>query len=322
MFKKLLVITLVAVVGLSFTSCKNREKNLGSEENPFIISFMPSAEKAVMEKQSTVIASKLSKASGLNFKASLAPNYITIIDGLGSKKIDVAFINSLGYLLAREWCGAEAKLQLVGIDGKMFYQSAIIAGADSGIKTLDDISGKSFAYTDPYSMAGYLLPLDLFTDKHISPSSTSFVEGYSEVVDLVYNGKMAAGAVYYHKPDPYGRINDARAKLVSKYNDMLEKVHIITTTGEIPNPPVVFRKELKPEVAKKLNDALLKLSEDPEILAALEAMYDARAFAPVDNKSFDQITETLKKLGKEVKEVVPGGVTFFQKHIWEHVPEF
>lgn len=326
MFKKSISLSIVMVVCsvlvFSVACHKDRNKNLGSTDNPIEISFMPSASKEVMDAGSKVIADKISQLSGLSVKPVLARNYIAEIDGLGSKTIDVAFINSLGYLLARDHNGAKAAFELRGIDGKMDYRSAIIANKDSAIKSLADINGKSFAYTDPYSMAGYLMPLALLTEKKIKPSSTSFAGSYLDVIELVYSKQVDAGAIYYHSRDAYGRINDARLKLIPKYNDLLDKVKIVELSASIPNTPIVFRKNLPEETGKKLMDAMTKLSEDPQILTALGQMYDASGFGPANEADFNKIADTLKILGKEIQEVVPGGVTYYKKHIWEQVPEY
>lgn len=323
MNRKYLITATLCMVMLTAAAChRDRNIDLGSAKNPIELGFMPSEDKEVMEKNAAVIASGLEKASGYKARPVIASNYFNLLEGLGTKKIDAAFMNSLGFLLAHDWNGAEAVVQLKGVDGGTDYISAIIVRSDSGIKKLSDLNGKSFVYSDPYSMAGYLMPLELLNANGIKPSKESFAGGYSDAIEMVYNGKADAAAIYYHKRDPYGRINDARARLVPKYNDLLEKVTVLDFTDTIPNTPVVFRKNLPADVGAKLTEAFLKLSSDPAVLLAIGNMYQATGFVEADQESFGKIRETLKKLGKEVKEVVPGGITFFQKHIWENVPEY
>lgn len=323
MKKIITIICLLAVsASLLTTACSNRDKNLGTDKNPVRIMFMPSAGKTVSEKDANIIAKQLEKLSGLKVKTTLAADYITIIDAIATKRTDIAVINSLGYLLARDWCGAKAILQLRGIDGKMDYTAAIITNVSSKVKTLKDLNDKTFAYTTPFSMAGYIMPLYMFTESDIKPSSTSFVETFEDVVNEVYKNEIAGGSIFYHKPDPYGRINDARSILIDKHPDMLDKVQTIAFSDPIPNPPVIFRKEIPTDVEAKLSKAFVKLTEDPATLTAIQKIYDASGFAPANEQSFDKIRNILKKLGKSVKEVVPGGVTFFKKHVWEAVPEY
>jgi phosphonate transport system substrate-binding protein len=324
MYKKIFSILFATSLAFSLfsTSCTNRDKNLGTKKNPVIVGFMPSATEEVMKANADVIVKRLAKESGLEIKADVSKDYLSMIDKLGSKKMDIAFINSLGYLLARDWSGAQAIMQLKGVDGKMDYRSAIIAHTDSGINSVKDLNGKNFVYTSPYSMAGYLMPLYVFTENKVKPSSTAFVSNYTSVISGVYNKKAAGGAIYYHKPDRYGRIRDARENFIEKHNDLLENVKIIDLSGPIPNSPIVFRKALPEDVKSTLTNAITRLGNDQATLAALGKMYDATGFGPADDASFKKIQAILKKLNKKVEEIVPGAVTFYKKHIWEIVPEY
>lgn len=317
------VLAIAFALMVSPTACKkDRNVGLGSVDNPIKIAFMPAPDKGIMEENTATIAKEMEKFSGLSVEPIIARNFISIIDGLASKKMDVAFTNSLGYLLARDWGKAEAALQIRGVDGKMVYKTAIITRKDSGIKSLEDLNGKGFAYTDPYSMSGYLMPLYMFTEKGIKPTSTLFAGGYSEVVEGVYNGGVDAGAIYYCERDPYGRINDAREKLIPKYSDMLDKVIVIALSEPIPTTPIVFRRGLPEDVKTKLVQAFKRLGNDPKGIAAVGKLYGATGFEHADEESYNQIREILKKLGKEAQEVVPGGVTFYRKHLWDYAPEY
>lgn len=321
--KSFLAVLILSLTGsLTLASCTNRDKNLGTEKNPIIISFMPSADEKVMEINAKTVADRLAEVSGLKFKVHLSDDFIGIVDRLGSKKADVAFINSLGYLLARDWSGAVAMFQLKGIDGKMNYKSALITNSSTGINRLSDFNGRSFGYTNSYSMAGYLMPLYMFTENDIKPAGTSFLESYNSVVESVYKKIVDGGAIYYHKPDPYGRVRDARAKLIVRYTDLLDKVKVIETSEPIPNTPIVYRKAIPTAVQKKLTEAFTTLSTDSKMIFALGNMYDATGYGPADSRSFNKILDILKKLNKKIEEVVPGALTFYKKHIWEVSPEY
>lgn len=322
--KKIVFLMLTVLVVISgCKACQTRdESKIGTEKIPLKIGFMPAPEKGIMEANVKTIIDEISKESGLKIEPVIAKDYMSLIDGLSSKTIDVAFINSLGYLLAHDFCKAEALFQLKGEDGRMVYNSAVIAGVNSGVKTINDITGKSFTYSDPFSLTGYLIPLSVFTENKIVPSSTTFAGGYSDVVELVYNGKAAAGAIYYAEHDPDGRIHDARVKLVNKYNDMLDKVLIIFKSDPVPTTPITFRKDLNAGVKDKIVKAFERSSVNPSVISALNKLYGATGIMLADPKNYDKIRDVLKKLGKDVKEVVPGAVEFYKKHFWDVVPTY
>lgn len=322
MLKRPLSVLIAVIVMLAFSAACKKDANIGTQKDPIKISFMPSADKAVMAENAKIFTDELSKVTGLKIEPVMAPDYLSIIDAMASGNTDIAFINPLGYLLAHDWCGAEAVFQLKGTDKKTDYQSAIIANIASGISAITDLEGKKFAYTDPYSMAGYLMPLWMLTEANVKPASTTYLNKYDAVVESVYLQKQDAGAIFYHKPDPYGRINDARAKLVEKYSDTLEKVKVVALSEPIPNSTVMFRKNLKPELSEALSKAFDTVGASEAGIAALGKMYDATGFGPADNDRYAKIREMLKKLGKDPKEVVPGALTFYRKNVWEVVPSY
>ena len=55
----------------------------------------------------------------------------------------------------------EAIFTVVRNNNEMTYKSQIITRKDSGINSLKDLNGKSFAFTDPASTSGYILPSKL-----------------------------------------------------------------------------------------------------------------------------------------------------------------
>ncbi len=96
-----------------------------------------------------------------------------VVEAFGTKRADIAAINTFGYMLAHEKYGAEARLTVLR-HGLATYQAMFVAKSDSKIKSIDDLAGKKIAFVDPASTSGYLLPLKMLKDKNISPKETVF----------------------------------------------------------------------------------------------------------------------------------------------------
>lgn len=303
-------------------ACAGRdEQKVGSKNDPLKLAFMPSPERTFKDDGIKIIENELKKESGLFIDGIRSDNFISIIEGMSDRKIDVAFLNSLGYILAHDFGEATAFLQFKGEDGQMFYRSALIARTGSDIKQLSDLNGKVVAFTNPYSMSGYLMPLADLMKNNIVPKEKIFLNDYEAVVDAVYNGTVDAGAIYYAEHDPDGRIHDARVKLVDKYKDMVDKVSVIYKSGPIPTTPIVYRKGLSEELIKKISAAFESASHKPDFIAALNMLYGATGFVPADEKNFEPVRQVLKELNKDIKEVVPGAVNYYKKHMWDTVPD-
>ena len=113
-----------------------------------------------------ILEAYLNTELGLSVSVDLPVNYIAVVEAFGSKRADVAIINTFGYILAHDKYGVEAKLKLMN-RGRDEYYGQIITRTDSKIKSIPDLDGKKFAFVDPASTSGYLLPLKLFKEEKV-----------------------------------------------------------------------------------------------------------------------------------------------------------
>ena len=243
----------LAVASVFSVAAHADDSKIGTRKNPLKLVMVPSTDSTKILSSMKPVAQCLEKETGLTFDISVPNSYIVAIEGMGSKKVDIAFLPTFGYLLAHEKYGAEAILK-ASRNGETTYRAAILARADKNIKSVNDLNGKKIAYVDPASTSGYILPKKLFMDSKIKPSQEVFQGKHDAVVTAVYQGQVDAGAVFYNKPVD-GKIKDAREKVKVQFPDVEEKVKIITLTDDIPNDPIVIRKEISAEAKAKVSKA-------------------------------------------------------------------
>lgn len=310
-----LTILLALIVIVSAGACKSRKGPIGSEKNPLQLWFMPLKEESVYQKHAPAIEKYLESKTGLQVETKLADNFIDIVKALGKKKADVAFMNTLGYLLAHDWTGADAKLQYLYGDVYTTYRGEIITKVGSGINAPADLNGKSFAFTDPYSAAGYLYALKFLKDNNIKPERIMYSGGHIKAVEMVYSGAVDAAATYHEHPGAGGEAKDARIELAKKYPDVLGVVKILALTGEIPDGPIATRKGLPPDISDKVTEALKEYAETPEGRTTLINLYNVTGLTAVDNSAYDGVREVIKQLGKEIQDMVKGGAPYYKTSI-------
>ena len=81
-----------------------------------------------------------------------AGDYVSIVEAMRAKKVDVAWLGSFSYVLAVQEAGAEAFVAGVRKStGKASYTSLIFVRADARYQSVMDLKGKSFAFVDPAS---------------------------------------------------------------------------------------------------------------------------------------------------------------------------
>jgi len=228
----------------------------------------------------------------------IIPNsYEELVDHFNSQTPCFAMMSSQSYVLANQKYGAVVKLRTVRF-GHSVYYGMIITRSTSGIKDLKGLQGKTIAYTDELSTSGYLYPKQMLERNKIKPSKVTFVKKHDEVVRLVYEGKVDAGAAFYSPPSNDGSMRDARARLKSKFPDVENKVIILAKTDPIPNDPVVFSKNFNPEVARKLYTALVKLATHEKGKQTLLDLYGTEGFIKASDADYNSLRSAMGLLNK------------------------
>ncbi|MGZ3690532.1 MAG: phosphate/phosphite/phosphonate ABC transporter substrate-binding protein [Pseudobdellovibrio sp.] len=294
---------IVLVVLLFGLGCTKNNAELGSAENPVKFYLVPAQDVLTLNEQGKVLQKYLSQDLGLEFKVEVPSSYVAVVEAIGSKRADAAILNTFGYVLAHEKYGAEAKLKLVN-RGRDFYSGQIIVRADSGIKNVNQLNGKKFAFVDPASTSGYLLPSRLFKKENIKLKETIFAGKHDSVVLAVYQKTVDAGATFYTPPDDDGTPKDARWLLRTQYPDVYDKIKILQLTEPIPNDPLVLRKDVPEELKAKIAASLQKYIKTPEGAKVMMDLYHITDFKEATDEDYAPVRTYLKDLGKTAQDFI------------------
>jgi phosphonate transport system substrate-binding protein len=272
------------------------EGDLGTRTNPIKIYFTPSIDAKKISTNAKELVDFLEEETGYYFTTALPSSYIAVVEAFGTQKADIAGINTFSYLLANSKYGAEARLRIVRAGDETTYKGQFITRYDSGIDNINELNRRSIAYVDPSSTSGYILPKAMLERSGIKPSESVFAMRHDNVVTMVYQKQVDAGATYYAPPDPEtGEILDARMRVKAQFPDIEEKVKIIGFTEDIPNDPWVFRKDIDEKVKTKIINALLKFVSTEEGQKALYEIYDVTKLIPTTDSDYDVLRNMLKE---------------------------
>lgn len=296
---KLLVYALIIT---SLLGCF-KNKKLGSKTNPVKLYFTPSIDGAIILPNSQKFIKYLEKETGLFFKSGIPTNYISVVEAFGSKRADIGLMNSFGYLLANRKYGARTYLKVIR-HGKGYYRGQILAHVDSNIKTIKDIHGKRFAYTDSSSTAGYIMPLKILRENKIQPKSTVFALKHDNVVTMIYQKQVDAGATFYGPPTSDGKIQDARYLVKTQFPDIEEKVKIIKITDKIPNDPFVFRKGLPKDIIDKFISALKKYLKTKEGKRVFKTIYSVTDVIKAKDSDYNGLRQMVRSINLDLGKLV------------------
>ena len=295
------LIVLLFVFSVSTAFAGGQKEELGTEGNPIKMYFVPSAEVDKVVRNADIIANHLKNETGYYFKTAIPTSYAAVIEAMGASEADIAWLATFAYVIAHEKYGVDVALKTVRF-GAHQYRGQLIARADSGIKDLSDVNGKTIAFTDAASTSGFIYPSALFFKEGIKTGETFFAGGHPQAVLAVYEGTADVGCTYWSPKRPDGSVGDARRAVRETYPDVVEKVVIIGYTDWIPNDTVSFRKDFSGDMRDKIVTVLKAYAETEEGKGALGDLYNITGLVDASDSDYDVVRDSLEALGKTAED--------------------
>jgi phosphonate transport system substrate-binding protein len=234
----------------------------------------------------------LTKLSGIPVRVTVASDYAAVIEALRNHTADLAFVHPVGYVLASR----EAKATIVVRNlwhGKSSFTSRIYVRKESGLKTLEDLRGKTIAFIDPASSSGYTYPMVLLIQRGLVKDrdpKTFFRE-------VLFAGAHDAGmrALLNGHVDALASFDMAREQYLTDPVER-ERIIYIAETPEIPEAGIAARAGLEPATFAKVREALLQIRA-PAYAALLRRLYEIDGFAPAEDRDYDPVRAAVELLG-------------------------
>ena len=237
---------------------------------------------------------------GVETKVFTPADYDGVIQGLLGGSIDMAWLGASAY--AKAYLSDPELLDVVlvktNLDGSYGYHSIGFARADSGITSLEDMEGKVFAFGDPNSTSGFLIP-SVEIPNAIGATMESgdyfgevrFVGGHEQTIVAVANGDVDAGVTWADGQgdwlDGYnsGALRKASDSGLVDMNDLVE----IWQSEIIPEGPIVLRRSLPDDVKSEVVAFLETLHETDADCAYGMAAGDTAGFRPITHDAYTNI---------------------------------
>ncbi len=237
---------------------------------------------------------KVEAELGVPTKLFTPADYDGVIQGLLGGSLDFAWLGASAY--AKTYLtnpeAVDVMLTKQNTDGTTGYYAIGFARADSGITSMEDAQGKVFAFADPNSTSGYLVPgaelqetygklEDYFAEVKMSG-------GHEQSIVGVANGDFDAAVSW---ADGLGNWEDGfnsgafRKAADSGLVDMTTLVEI-WRSKLIPEGPMVMRKTLPQDTKDKMYALMDTMWETDPDCAYNVAAGEAKDFVPVKHEDY------------------------------------
>ncbi len=209
--------------------------------------------------------------------------YAEINELLEKGEIDLAFVCSGPYVRGKD----KHKLELLAapeVHGSHFYHSYLIVNTDSTFNGLEDLGGKTFAFTDPDSNTGRTVPtywLSLMKERPETFFGTT-IYTYSHdnsimaVAKNLVDGAAVDGLIWEY----YREMNPA----------LTSHTRIIRKSEPYGMPPVVVSLKMSGEERHRIGKVLFAMHEDSEGREILGRLMIDR-FVEAQDQWYDSIRE-------------------------------
>ncbi|MDE1167920.1 MAG: phosphonate ABC transporter substrate-binding protein [Pseudomonas sp.] len=266
---------------------------LASAEEVLRIGLIPSEDSQSMIQSSQQVLAQLSEKLGMPVKPFVATDYNGVIEALRAGKLDVAYLGPFSYVLAHQMAGVDAfAVAVTRKAGTSAYHSQILARKDSGINTLADLKGHTFAFVDPTSASGHLFPKAGLESAGLNPDTL-----FSRVI---FSGSHDASilAVANHKVDAAAVADRIFAAAVAQGLVKQDDFQVVWSSADIPESPMVWRQALDPALKQKLAAAMASIKDVPW---GDQGMLNG--FQPTTDAAYDVVRNTATVLKVDLRSL-------------------
>ena len=244
------------------------------------IGLIPTEGGADIVKRFQPLIEHLQKTLGIEVEAVSASDYAGVITAMAHNHIDFAYFGPKSYVEASEKANAQAMVLECNEKGEPGYYGMIIAKKGSGIETMEQAKGKVFAFTDPNSTSGYLVPNILFArDLKVNPKEyfkeVKFSGSHGASILAVKNGSIEVAATNNIDLD----------RMAEKGQASVDDFVVLWKSDLIPGSPMSARKDLPDSLKAAFAGALIMFNADKDGLQKLQI----GGYAPASDSTYDVI---------------------------------
>jgi phosphonate transport system substrate-binding protein len=160
------------------------------------VAMIPSTDPGKIVRESQPLVNYLVERETASRVELVVPtNYAVVVEAIANDRVDIAYLGGFTFVQASQRAGVRP---LVQRERDQNFHSVFITQPGSGINSLADLKGHSFAFGDVNSTSGHLMPAYYMRGAGINPGAlakTLYTGGHDATALAVANAKVDAGAM-------------------------------------------------------------------------------------------------------------------------------
>ena len=197
----------------------------------------------------------MSKQIGVKVVPEFGADYASLVRGMYSKQIQFAWLGNKAAIEAVDRADSDVFAHTVNKDGSLGYYSVISVHKDSPYKSVEDIlkNAKSinFGLGDLNSTSGYVVPnYYIFAKNNVNPATA-----FKSVRNASHEANIQG--VANKQLDAAVHATDTLARMEEREPNTTNQLRQIWKSPLITADPIVWRKDLQPELAAKIKEFFL-----------------------------------------------------------------
>lgn len=254
------------------------------------ISAIPDEAPTELQRKFKPLGDYLAKETGMKVQFTPVTDYAAVVEALATKKIDMAWLGGFTYVQTKIRTNGTANPIIQRVEDEKFT-SVFIVPADSSLKTLSELKGKTIAFGSPSSTSGHLMPRYFLMQAGVNPDkdfkNIAFSGAHDATVAFVASGKADVGAL---NASVWTKLNETK-------NPNALKSKVLSTTPPYFDYNWTVRGDLDPVTVKKITDAFLKLDASNPNHKELMDLQRASKYVTSKTSNYDDIEKAARSAG-------------------------
>ncbi|MGM0557448.1 MAG: serine/threonine-protein kinase [Myxococcota bacterium] len=257
---------------------------------PIRVGWAPIAPPEILRDEIVPLDAYFESELGRPVEMEVTGSYGELQDGLLSGRFDFGIMPPLLYTRTKI---AEPDIELLAIrefDGANSSDALLLTPMDSRVRSLDDLEGKTFCFTDKNSTTGNFLPRAFIrrngydTDEFIGKVHWS--GNHLQALEDLMDGKCDAAATY-----------SGNFIAAERFGIPTGQIRTLAITGHVPQDSFVAAPHVSESLADRIATTLLAF--DPETDANTDMIGETlriTGFQPGEDSAFDDIRRAIDEL--------------------------